>query len=122
MSANVQDLILTPPDTFLDLLRTMTRELDSLCRHIEPAIHQHIDNHSEANCDQIRKFLDNAERELGRAAVLRAASASIVDLVSDLEGVRLETLLALMGTVERELRAAVDWLNDVLAKWGETWA
>lgn len=111
MSTDIHDLILTPPSRFLELLRTMTHKLDSLYRHIEPTLHQHI----EANPDEIRIFLDNAERELGHAAVLRAASTLMADVVSDLESVRLETLVALMAAVEREVRGAVDRLNDVLA-------
>lgn len=115
-------MIHTQPGTFLELLRIMTRKLDPLYRQIEPTLHQHIDNDSEANCDQIRRLLDNAQRELVRAAVLRAASTStlMVVVVSNLESVRLETLLALMAAVEKELGGAVDWLNDVLAKWGAT--
>lgn len=101
------------------LLRALTQKLDALHRNIDPAERLRIDNcesKPEANCEELRKFLANCERELGIAAVLRASGMLKVDVIPDAEGLRLETLLDLMAISEEDLRGTVEWLKGVLAR------
>lgn len=126
MSTDLQNLTLTPADRFFEVLRALTRKLDALHRHIDLALRPRIDNsepnpdYIEANCAEFRKFLDNAERELGLAAVLRASAMLKVDVIPDAQGLLLETLLDLMAVSEEDLRGTVDWVKGVLAKWEDT--
>lgn len=126
MSTDSQNPLLTPAERFLEVLQALTRKLDLLHRHIDPALRPRIENsepngeYKEANCAQLRTFLANAERELGFAAVLRATGMLKLDVLPDPQGLRLETSLALMAVSEEELRGTVVWVKAVLAKWEET--
>lgn len=106
------------------MLRALTRKLDALHRHIDPAERLRIDNikphpdHNEANCEQLRAFLANCERELRIAALMRASALLKIDAIPDVQGLRLETLLHLMAVSEQDLRGTVDWIGAVLVKWG----
>lgn len=49
---------------------------------------------------------------------MRASGVLKVDVIPDAQGLVLETLLDLMAVSEEDLRATVDWMKGVLAKWG----
>lgn len=125
-TAALQNPNLTPTERFFEVLRALTRKLDALHRNIDPAERLRIDNsepnpdpdQNTANCERLRIFLANCERELGIAAVMRASGVLKVDVIPDAQGLVLETLLDLMAVSEEDLRATVDWMKGVLAKWG----
>ncbi|KAL0635426.1 hypothetical protein Q9L58_005634 [Maublancomyces gigas] len=114
MSADLQELLLTPPALFLKMLEIMNLELASLHRSIVPALHRRIDDHSEGQCDEILVFIDDTELQLKMVPLLRDASGLMVAQFSETEMDYVETWLEMMTMFEEELKKAIEWLNDVL--------
>lgn len=125
-TAALQNPNLSPLDRLFTLLRGLTRKLDSLHRLFDPALRPQIENsvsppeYNEANCAELRRFLADAENELGIAVLVRAAGVLMVAELPHREGLRLETLLVRMAGSEGELRGTVDWVRGVLARWEGT--
>lgn len=125
-SAALQNPTLTPAERFFALLRALTRKMNSLHRLIDPALRPQIENsvsppeYNDANCAEFRRYLANAEHELGIAVVLRAAGVLMVNELPNRQGLRLETLLVTMAGSQEELMETVEWVRDVLARWEGT--
>lgn len=114
MDDDLQDLLQTLPAEFLNMLKNMDRELDSLYDSIIPTLRRRIDDHDEGQCDEIRMFIEDTELQLKMVSRLRSASALMIPLFSETEMQELNNWLEIMARYEEELNKAVEWLNDVL--------
>lgn len=119
MSADLQQLLLTPPAAFLEMLKDLIVELDSLHRSIFPTLRRRIDDHSEGELDYITAFIEDVEVQLKMVALLRNASGLMVPQFSETEMDDLDALLNILALFEEELPKAVTWLHGVLDKCAE---
>lgn len=119
MSAELQELLLTPPDGFLKMIEDLITELDSLHCRIFPTLRRRIDDHSEGELDDIKAFIEDVEVELKLVVLLRNASGLMVPQFSEIEMGDLDASLDILARFEEELQKAVEWLHGVLDKCAE---
>lgn len=125
-TAALQNPNLSPLERYFVLLRGLTSKLDQLHRLFDPAVRPQIENgesppeHNEANCAELRRYLANAENELGIAVLVRATGVLMVAELAHRQGLRLETLLVRLAGSEADLRGTVDWVRGVLTRWEGT--
>lgn len=119
MSAELQELLLTPPAEFLKMLKDLIAELDSLHRSISPTLRRRIDDHSGGELDDIIAFIGDVEVQLTTLSLLRHASGLMVTQFSETEMDELDGLLNILMMFQEEMRKAVEWLFGVLDKCAE---
>lgn len=119
MSADLQELLQTPPAGFLKMLKDLISDLDSLHRIIFPTLRGRIDDHCEGELQDITAFIEDTEVQLKMVALLRDASGLMVPLFSETEMHELDASLFNLGRLQEELKKAVEWLHGVLDKCAE---
>lgn len=118
MPDDLRELLEIPPVRFIKMLENSYNDLDTLHDNIVPALRRRITDHTEAQCAEIRTFLEDTGLQLGMASLLRSASGLIVPMFSATEVVEMDNWLAMIAPFEEELKKAVEWLQSALDKCG----
>lgn len=114
MSADPQEIRLTPPVLVLRMLEKMIRDLILLHRRIVVTIHRGVYYDNKDRCDEIRATIEDTETELRLLVPLRDASQLMLPLFSETELRTAEASLEMITVFEEEVKDGAEWLQEVL--------